>query len=318
MDRAFEDFSETNPYRVNLIHVNVDQVPEFYYQKGWDYFQHRYNIGVWFWELSRFPEGWLSRFQWYQEIWVASSFCAESLAKVSPIPVVKITYPIWLDEKAVRPDRARFGLHESSFVFLFVFDFLSIFERKNPLAVVEAFRKAFIPREDVVLVLKSINSQSDRRGMDLIGRATNGLNVKMIDAHLTSDEMYSLIGAADCYVSLHRSEGLGLVMAQSMYLGKPVIATAYSGNMEFMTVNNSFLVKYRLVELDNDFGPYHTGNVWADPDTDCAAEFMRLVYEKRELGAQIGQRASMDIRTHMSPFVAGKEIRDRLLRIAGG
>jgi glycosyltransferase involved in cell wall biosynthesis len=315
LDKTFKDFSETNPYRINLVAVNSD-AHLFYEHKGPAYFQGHYNIATWFWESSSFPEEWVSRFADYQEIWVASRFCAESLAKVSPIPVVKMSWPLDMEGLVAGSDRARFGLGESSFVFLFSFDFLSVFERKNPLAVVEAFRNAFSETEDVVLVLKSVNSENDPENLERLKQATAGLNVRVIDARLDREMIRSLFASCDCYVSLHRSEGLGLGLAQSMILGKPVIATAYSGNMDFMNINNSFLVKYTLVELDKDYGPYRKGSVWAEPDIAHATEMMRAVYEDRATAAAVGRRAGEDIRKAMDPIVAGKEMLRRLLRVA--
>lgn len=316
LDRTFQHFAETNPHRINLVTVNVDQATEFHQLKGDAYFKEHYNIATWFWELSSFPEEWVSRFSDYQEIWVASQFCAESLAKVSPIPVIKMSWPLDIQGLAVSSDRVRFGLEESSFVFLVTFDFLSVFERKNPLAVVEAFRLAFSEMEDVVLVVKSINSEADPESLDRLKRAAAGINVRIIDGHLDKAEIRSLFASSDCYVSLHRSEGLGLGLAQSMSLGKPVIATAYSGNMDFMTINNSFLVKYDLVELDQDYGPYRKGSVWAEPDIAHAAALMGAVFNDRDTAAAIARRASEDIRKFMNPVLTGREMLRRLLRIA--
>jgi hypothetical protein len=103
-----------------------------------------------------------------------------------------------------------------------------------------------------------------------------------------------------------------------MYLGKPVIATAYSGNMDFMNVNNSLLVKYELVQLDKDYGPYEKGNLWADPDAEHAAELMRWTYENQDKAAAMGKRGSMDVKQSMDPTVAAQEIRSRLEQIYRG
>ncbi|MBI5640857.1 MAG: glycosyltransferase [Nitrospirae bacterium] len=196
-----------------------------------------------------------------------------------------------------------------------MFDFLSFFERKNPLALVEAFSKAFPQSGDACLVIKCSNSNRNPSLMTELLRSAKGLNVRIIDRYLQKEELYGLLSLADCYVSLHRSEGFGLTLAESMYLGKPVIATAYSGNMDFMTVNNSFPVKFRLIEIENDAGPYKKGNVWADPDTDHASELMRFVYENRDIAKGVGAKASSDIQTFYSPHSAGLKVNQRINRI---
>lgn len=312
-DRTLKGFLDANPYRFNLIAVNVDMAPAFYEMKGAEYFRDRYNIAIWFWELSSFPDEWISRFNDYQEIWVASQFCAEALTRVSPIPVIKMSWPIERDELEAVCDKARFGLRESDFVFLFTFDFMSSFERKNPMAIIEAFREAFGEQDEVALVLKTINSGTDSENRNRLKEAANGLRVRIIDMHLDRADMNSLFASCDCYVSLHRSEGLGLGLARCMSMGKPVIATAYSGNLDFMNVNNSFLVRYRLVELDRDYGAYRKGSVWAEPDVTHAAELMRAVYEHGDAARAIGERARRDIGKAMNPLASGAEMEDRLL-----
>jgi len=124
-----------------------------------------------------------------------------------------------------------------------------------------------------------------------------------------------LLAASDCYVSLHRSEGLGLPMAEAMYLGKPVIATAYGGNMDFMTLNNSLLVKYKLVELERDYGPYEKRAVWAEPDIKHASELMRWAYENIDEAKAVGERGSEDVKQRMNPLMTSREIRARLEQI---
>jgi glycosyltransferase involved in cell wall biosynthesis len=136
--------------------------------------------------------------------------------------------------------------------------------------------------------------------------------VRVIDRVMERPELNSLIEMSDCYVSLHRSEGFGVTIAEAMALGKPTIATAYSANVDFMTPSNSFLVRYNLVALDRDFPPYSRGSLWAAPDEDHAAEFMRIVYESPDRAAEVGRRAANDIRQYLAPEVVGSRIRDRL------
>lgn len=313
-DSTFKNFSTHNPYAFNLIQVNADSVGNFFNEKGIEYFRKRYNIGFWYWELSRFPEEWLDRFQFFNEIWVASSFCQETISEVSPVPVVKLPPSVVVD-RIKNVDRSYFGIKDDSFVFLFIFDLLSFFERKNPLAVIRAFKEAFGSSEEAQLVLKCSNLEWNAPARDMILEETKGLNVKFIDRYLDKEEVHALMALSDCYVSLHRSEGFGLPLAESMYLGKPVIATAYSSNTDFMNVNNSFPVRYRLVEIEKDYGPYKRGNVWAEPDVEHAAELMRFVYENMGHARRIGEIASEDIKRDFSSEAAGKKILKRLERI---
>lgn len=309
-DRIYTSFSESNPYYINFVHVNADQVPVFYSQKGSDYFRNHYNIGFWVWELSEFPEEWMQYFQHYDEIWTPSRFCVDAISSVSPIPVIKIPHSITINR--VEEDRSFFGLRKNYFIFLVMFDFLSYFERKNPLAVIEAFRIAFQSSKDAVLVLKCSSSKWNPSAMTTIIKAVKGLNVRIIDNYLDRDELHALMSLSDCYVSLHRSEGFSLPLAEFMYLGKPVIATAYSGNMDFMNDENGFLVKYKLVEIEKDIGLYKKGNIWADPDVEHASELMNFVYCEREEAQRIGKIASENIRRLLSPSTVGRQVKKRI------
>jgi glycosyltransferase involved in cell wall biosynthesis len=315
-------FTDINPYAINLIHVNPDTAEEFVLSRT-SYFKDRYNIGVWYWETSNFPARWMSLFRFYDEIWATTSFVLQSISRVSPIPVVKIRYPLAINTNVIDYGaRRRLGLQEDQCVFLFLFDFASVLERKNPLGLIRAFEQAFGRRRklafksnNAVLVLNYINSVLDPRGARMLDDASANLNVKILGRHLSDQEYNTILAACDCYVSLHRSEGLGLPMAEAMYLAKPVIATAYGGNSDFMNANNSLPLRYELVELDRDYGPYEKGTVWAEPDVGQAAELMKWVYENRELAKQIGQRAADDIRESMNPTKASHEIRTRLERV---
>ena len=317
-DATFSDFSDDNPYFINIIHVNADQAERFRDLKGRQYYKDHYNIGFWVWELEKFPAKWLARFENYQEIWVPSEFCRRSIGQVSPIAVTKIKHPILLDEKAIRPNRSKFQIAKDEFSFLFVFDYLSVFERKNPVEMIRAFQKAFGKTDKVCLIVKSINSHSAPEKSAQIHTLSEGYNIRFIDRHLDPEDMLSLMASVDCFVSLHRSEGFGLGMAQSMYIGKPVIATGYSGNMDFMTDENSFLVNFELVELQEDYKPYEKGNMWAEPDFDHAVELMRLVYNDRALAERKAQQAEKDIKNELSPQAIGVEMQARIKQIYEG
>lgn len=303
--------SETLQYPVNLIHLNADALPSLVRARGRECLDGRYNIGVWMWELPDFPEAFHGSFEYLDEVWAASNFCLDAISRVSPIPCTRI--PLALPAEGLETTnvgRSHFGLPEASFVFLFMFDVHSVLARKNPAGVIEAFRRAFPVQEDVRLVLKIAHGDAGvRKGLqDLAGDS----RVVIIDAVLPKAEVNSLIGCCDCYVSLHRSEGFGLTIAEAMALGKPVIATAYSGNVDFMNPDNSLMVGYELVMLTEDHGPYPRGSVWAEPNSQHASGLLRRIYEDPELGRRLGHRAQRDIMRYLSPSAVGALVAQRL------
>ncbi len=160
-------------------------------------------------------------------------------------PVFASPPPVLLPEIAPEIGRPELGLPGDRYVFLFCLDLRSVVERKNPVGAIEAFKQAFSPGEGPVLVVKTTNGDSREMDLEMVRYAASGrADVVVMDGDFPRPRLGSLMAAADCYVSLHRSEGFGLTMAESMALGKPVIATAYSGNLEFMTDENSFLVPF--------------------------------------------------------------------------
>src|SRR5262249_35033932 len=156
-------------------------------------------------------------------------FVRDSISKASPIPVVKVPLNVPNRSSSCPYSRTRFGLKNDTFVFLFVFDYMSVFQRKNPLGLVQAFRKAFGGKDDALLVLKCGHAEAYPFEARMLRQSCEGANIKIIDEMYSREEVDSLMNVADCYVSLHRSEGFGLTMAEAMTLAKPVIATGYSG-----------------------------------------------------------------------------------------
>jgi glycosyltransferase involved in cell wall biosynthesis len=307
-------FSEDNPYGVNLVHINAVELANFLRHKGERYFRGCYNIGYWVWELSDFPREWVSSFRYFDEIWVPSNFVLDAISRVAPIPVIRIPHSLSDVPERGAYGRMHYGIPQGKLTFLFMFDFHSFMERKNPLGLIRAFRKAFRPDDDALLVLKC--SHATPAQLQALREASAGADVRIIDRILSRAEVNDLVEASDFYVSLHRSEGFGLTMAEAMSMGKPVIATGYSGNMDFMTPANSFLVKHRLVEIERSHGPYKKGCMWADPDIDHAAELMRFVYENRERAMEVGQLARQDLLHAFHPRAVGKLMKDRLLKLA--
>jgi len=161
-------------------------------------------------------------------------------------------------------------------------------------------------------VLKFTNAEYDRDAVRRLHEESAGLNVVLLDGYMDRAELWALLSTADCYLSPHRSEGFGLTILEAMRLGKPVIATAYSGNMDFMTPENSFPLSYRLIALERDYGPYMRGASWADPDLDEAARLMRLVVEHPDVARARGERAEQQIAQERDPAVTGAIVRQRL------
>ena len=313
LEMPTQELTNANPYAFNLVYVNGDQAANFAFHKGRPYFEGRYNIGAWNWELTSFPEEWMPRFQYFDEIWAPTSFTRDALLRNSPIPVATVPYAVMPPAPTILP-RSHFGLPEDEFVFLFMFDYHSVLERKNPLGLIEAFKRAFTPSEAATLVIKS--SHADKGTIRMLRETAHDARIIVTDEVLSRGQIGALYHLCDCYVSLHRSEGFGLTPAEAMAMGKPVIATGYGGNTDFMTDDNSYLVRYKLIELDRHYPPYEKGWVWADPDVDHAAELMRSVYNDRAHAEAVGKTAAADISRLLGIETVGRAMRERLKAIA--
>jgi glycosyltransferase involved in cell wall biosynthesis len=301
-------------YPINLICVNADMLPAFATGIGEPFFAGRHSIGWWWWEVSEFPERWLGSFAHIDELWAGSRFVAEALEVVSPVPVIHIPLPVSV-AGAPRSDPSRFGL-PPTFSFLFSFDYSSVLARKNPLGAIEAFLRAFPEPGEAILVVKSINAGFHQFDHERVREFAAGhRHVHLIDRYLEPADKDRLLASCDSYLSLHRSEGFGITMAEAMFLGKPVIATGYSGNVDFMTAENSYLVDYALTPIGPGADPYPPRGVWADPDLDHAAALMREVFEDGDGAKRRGDRAYADIRRTHSVAVAGAKMSQRLKTI---
>jgi glycosyltransferase involved in cell wall biosynthesis len=303
-------------YNTNLFHVNADQTPVIQEYIDGAIWKNRYNIGHWTWELPEFPDEWCSAFKYFNEIWVPSEFVRESVVKKSPLPVVRMPYPIEDPQVSEQFNRLHFGIPEAKFLFLAMYDVHSVHARKNPGAAIQAFIKAFFGDSQVGLVIKVNNGKSNPyevQQLQMIARKCN--NVFILDKVLSRIEINSLINSVDCFISLHRSEGFGLVIAEAMYLGKPVIATNWSGNVDFMSKKNSCPVNYKLTELTESYGPYKKGQYWAEPDIEHAKYYMQKIFKNNSYRCSIGAEAKEYVRTNLSPLTVGKMIYQRLVDI---
>ena len=301
-----------NPHPVNVFHLDALQSEEIDHHHGPRFRSGKYNIAYWAWELPEFPDGWVSAHRFFDEIWCPSEFTRTAIAAKVPKPVLAMPHAI--DFPVPRGNfRAKFGLPERTFLFLFVYDLNSTQARKNPGAVIAAFRKAFAGAGHVGLVIKTHNPDRHAAAFaELRAELSTLPNTRLISDTLSRTAIIELQQACDCFVSLHRAEGFGLNLAEAMFLGKPVIATDWSGTAEFVNAANGFPVNYRLVTLDRDQGPYARGQVWAEADIEQAAHWMRRVVEDDPLRERLGTQAAADIRRHFSPAVIGRRYRQRL------
>lgn len=299
----------------DLIFVNPDHWEATMQSIGNSSGKKHYVIGYWFWELENFPDDWLGSLDQVDEIMVSSAFVEQSVRKVSSKPVTRVPLPLVLGSDGGL-QRNHFGLADEDYVFFCSFDFNSTIARKNPYAVIEAFRLAF-PRgnEQVTLLIKSSNGHRHTTAlMQLVATAAGDARIMVRDDMLKRDELQSLHRCIDVYVSLHRCEGFGLGMAEAMSMAKPVVATAYSGNMEFMTAQNSCLVDYQMVPVQPGEYPHAEGQQWADPDPWHAARHFSALYTDRALARRLGNQAADDMARNFS-IDACMEILGRRLRL---
>jgi glycosyltransferase involved in cell wall biosynthesis len=311
---GFEDLIHDGGHGFEIVAVNADELPDFVERLGEDYFEGP-RIGIWGWETNSIPSRWERAFSLIDEIWVYSRFMAKNIGSVAPVPVLSLPPPVLMPVEP--PERRRLGVPEG-FLFLFVFDYLSTIQRKNPVGLIEAFKSAFRVGEGPQLLLKTINGPLRPLAEEEVLWAAHGRpDIHLIDRSLSSDEVMRLMAGCDCYVSLHRAEGFGLTIAEAMSLGKPVIATGYSGNVDFMTAENSYLVDHAIGRVGPDCEIYPPDGEWAEPSVEHAAELMRRVYSAPTEAATRGARARADVTRLLSPAATGANMRRRLERLAG-
>ncbi|HQF96067.1 MAG TPA: glycosyltransferase [Microthrixaceae bacterium] len=303
--------SAAAPYRYNLILIAPDQLAFFVDDVGTAFLDGRYNIGLWYWETDVLSDRQVAALGLIDEIWGSTQYLVDIFAAHTTRPVVRIPVPLEFRQAPPTPGRREaLGLDER-FTFLFTFDFFSIVERKNPLELVEAYTAAFSPEDGCRLILKSINGARHLSESEELRAAFGDRDdIELWDRYLDADERLALVADVDCYVSLHRSEGLGLTMAEAMAAGTPVIATGYSGNLDFMLPGSALLVDATEIEIGpGSFYPEH--GHWAQPDLAHATDLLRQVRFDDALRARLAAAGPRALR----PFTAkrvGASIAERL------
>ncbi len=308
-----EERARAPRYRCNLLLANADQIPHLLSLYPQGHFDDAYTIAVWAWELAAFRPDWHMSFAPLDEVWTNSRFELDSIRALAPVPVQKIRLPVEVTHASAAEGRDMFGIPHDRLVFLVAFDVGSTSARKNPRMVIETFRDAFAAGENVFLVIKFHSTAMEPAITRQITRALRGAdNVLIISDVLSEPDMARLRAACDCFVSAHRSEGFGLNIAEFMALGKPVIATSYSGNLEFFDASVGYPVDYDLTEVEAQAASYMPHYVWADPRPDSLKAQFRAVYEDQKAAWARGRKAAKRMREQFSAAAIGREISARL------
>jgi glycosyltransferase involved in cell wall biosynthesis len=304
-------------FDINVIAVAPDQTPVVFRTLDPRLTRLSYNILYTFWELPQAPEAWRSMLKDFHELWVPNTFVADTFREIFSGTITVI--PPAIHTSGGPPvDRDVYGMEQGRFYFLFSFDYFSSPHRKNPLAVLRAFQDAFADRMDNVgLIIKSVGAVEHFPELKSLFLEAAKLDPRIIviDRSLRRNEMLGLIRASDAYVSLHRSEGFGLGMAEAMSFGRVVIGTNFSGSTCFLTNETGFPVPFTLRTIRTGECAWASGQVWAEPDIKAAAEIMRLVIERPDLAADRAQAAEALIKAKYGPEAVGLQIKQRITEI---
>jgi glycosyltransferase involved in cell wall biosynthesis len=288
------------PFDTTVFAVNADRIVHALADHGGPSARaSRRTVGFCAWEVDRLANGMEPAFDMIDELWVHSRYVQDIFRAYTDLPVRRFPIPVLWPTAPTNLRRADLDLPEDRFLFLFMFDFFSVVARKNPLGLVEAYRQAFSPDDGVGLVLKSVNGDSGLLQVAELERlrlsTADRPDVEVRDGYLGPHETRALFELCDAYASLHRAEGFGLTIAEAMAAGKPVIATGFSGNLDFMDSATAHLVPYELVEVGAGADRYPADAVWAEPNLDAAAALMQALVDDRDAGARLGAAARQQI-----------------------
>lgn len=299
----------------NIFHLNGDEIEQAFKTLGNRLPADAYNIVYPAWELSTYPKVWSDQLNRFDEIWAPSEFIYDALRTEVSKPLYKMPLACEVVLSEFR-SRRYFGISETSCAFLFFFDLRSYSTRKNPMAVVRAFDmlRSKHPMLDVCLVLKLHGMEAAPEAAAKIREIAGAAHgrIVLIEKEMSDNDVKNLVRCCDVFVSLHRSEGFGRGMAEAMSLSKPLVATAYSGNLDFMDPETACLVDYDLVPVKEGEYPFHEGQVWADASVDQAMIYMENLATDAARREALGQRARLKVQSLVSYRAAGLRYRNRL------
>lgn len=304
---------------INVFHLNGDEVePALQHLRG-GLPKSSYNIIYPAWELPRYPREWAAQLDRFDEIWAPSRFIQSALETAVARSVHLLPLACEVGIHTFR-SRRYFGIPEAAYAFLFYFDFRSFAARKNPAAVIDAFARACerAPECNATLVIKVHGSAAAPEALAALESQLARLSMPhvLIDQQMDDNDTKCLARCCDCFVSLHRAEGFGRGLAEAMYLGKPVIATRHSGNLDFMDDDSALLVDCELIPVRTGEYPHWQSQVWADADVEQAANHMVRLLRDPTLGYTLGARASRLVRMRIGWRSCGMRYRQRFESIA--
>lgn len=298
IDWSFENTAQEDEIGLRIIHLNPPMMPPYAFLKGIARYASTYNAGYWAWELEHLPPEWIKALSYINAVMGPSAFTVETFRRYSDKPVLKVPHPVEVDSPA-NGIRKRLGIAEDCFLVSCVFATQSSLERKNPESLIRAFLQAFGADNKACLVFKISNIGPDK---DRLVRMTRGHdNIRFIDDVWPREDILGLIKESNVYASLHRSEGFGLSLAEAMLLGTPVIATSWSGNVDFCNADNSFPVGYSKTAVRSTHSEFLKAgtSVWAEPDIVQAARLLRQI---RQNPAEAQAKAARALETATAYF----------------
>ena len=293
-----------NPHPINFMHFNPDQFDQFKAKYKQKYFDGKTTIGFWVWECSKILENWKKAASNYDEIWTASDYCANIFRR--ELDIKTRVLPHMIKEPPIGYEginRNDFGLPKDRFIYYTAFDAWSRLDRKNPQAIIDAFRAVYehIPEAFLVMKVRHLDAMSRAKLFDSIDMK----NIMLVEKFLTDQELWGLANCCNCFVSLHKSEGFGLHIAEAMRLAKPIVATGYSGNMQFCRSDHTYLVDFDIEEaMDSYYRP--TGGTWANPSVESATEQMLKVFKDQIKATDRGLQGMHYIRRVHTPEAISK------------
>ena len=313
-----QSFPQEKKFSINIIHLNLDLITMF---NSFDsepikniIIGNTYNIGIVYWELMSLHPEWHTTIHRFDEIWCASSFMVKAISAVSSHPVKLVRPSITMATKIDDKFLSSINLPRDRFIFFYTFDAKSVLERKNPSAFIESFIDEFSPEDGACCLVKMMYSDGEISEINRLKiLAKDRKDVIFLEMLLSDDQMSSLFHRIDCYVSPHRSEGLGLSIIEAMYSEKPVIATAYGGSSDFVTKKTAYPINYRLVEVGEGNAPYPPQYIWAEPDTESLRKLMRMVFNDQIASKQIGIEGAKHIKNLFSLNNSSEKMKKELL-----